>query len=501
VTGDSTRRVVTKASLIEGQARRLRQAATLLGAQYETPLSDPIDETIRSLTFLVDRIYSARVDAEVWLLCTAMGGVFPSDRDVETTMAFRDENAQDTFFDWFIAVSAIPAVWATTTALEMRFVSDRPVVDVSSCARYDRHTGIQRVERETLPLWDRDHKIELVAWTDLSGTYRSLTERERARVVDWKGASTDDTEDDASETEFIVPWNTTIVLPEVPDKRQSSRLISIARYSGNRVTAIGYDVIPLTSPELLPRATGSDFLDYLGMMKYTSAVAGISKSATEEFHGFFEAAGGDVASRIIVDTCELPASVPAVELGVAPTERDVPVVLCVGSHEPRKNHIAVLHSAERLWREGIDFELWFFGGGGWGTDFDEQAEILRKRGRKVLLRKAVSDSVLWSAYRDARFTVFPSLHEGFGLPAAESLSFGTPVITTDYGSTREIAERGGSIMVNPRSDAEIHDAMQLLLTDDETYSRLVAEATAMIPRTWDEYANELWEKLVIHESR
>ena len=101
----------------------------------------------------------------------------------------------------------------------------------------------------------------------------------------------------------------------------------------------------------------------------------------------------------------------------------------------------------------------------------------------------------------SRFTVFPSLHEGFGLPAAESLSFGTPVITTDYGSTREIAERGGSIMVNPRSDAEIHDAMQLLLTDDETYSRLVAEATAMIPRTWDEYANELWEKLVIHESR
>ena len=40
--------------------------------------------------------------------------------------------------------------------------------------------------------------------------------------------------------------------------------------------------------------------------------------------------------------------------------------------------------------------------------------------------------------------VFPSVHEGYGLPVAESLALGTPVITTEYGSTAEIAAGGGA---------------------------------------------------------
>ena len=44
------------------------------------------------------------------------------------------------------------------------------------------------------------------------------------------------------------------------------------------------------------------------------------------------------------------------------------MVLMVGSFEPRKNHLGVLHAAETLWREGLDFELTFIGGSGWGSE-------------------------------------------------------------------------------------------------------------------------------------
>ena len=47
----------------------------------------------------------------------------------------------------------------------------------------------------------------------------------------------------------------------------------------------------------------------------------------------------------------------------------------MGSHEPRKNHLAVLHAAEVLWREGLPFSLVFVGGNSWNSgDFEAQVE-------------------------------------------------------------------------------------------------------------------------------
>jgi glycosyltransferase involved in cell wall biosynthesis len=107
----------------------------------------------------------------------------------------------------------------------------------------------------------------------------------------------------------------------------------------------------------------------------------------------------------------------------------------------------------------------------------------------------VSEEELWQAYHDASFTVFPSFHEGYGLPVAESLACGTPVITTNYGSTREIAEGGGALLINPRDDDELTDAIRRALTDDALLEKLRAEAVARSPRSWDDYARDLWQAL------
>ena len=481
--------------LLAAQADRMDVATAYFGLPLAEG-ADPLDRTIASLDSLVARVYETRDNGELWLLLTTLSGAFPYDRDVETALRFRDEHDPIAFTDWVISASAISPSASGSSTLPMRIVDSVPVIDVSSCAINDRQTGIQRVERETLPLWARDHDLELVAWARRDGSYRSLGEKERRRVVAW-GTHKDVPADlvDAP-LELLVPFRTAVVLPEVPNHDQSGRLRAMARHSGNAVTAIGYDMIPMMSPELMPREMGADFLEYLGVIKYTSAVAGISQSATNEFRGFFTAVANEEPADAMVVAVELPTAVPEKELAVERGDSGEVIVLCVGSHEPRKNHGTVLHAAEKLWREGIDFELWFFGGGGWGTDFEELVTKLKRKGRKVQLRKAVSDSVLWDAYRRASFTVFPSLHEGFGLPVGESLAFGTPAITTNYGSTREIAERGGCIMVDPRSDDEVHAAMRELLTEPTILERLSTEARAIPLRSWDDYATELWKVLV-----
>ena len=107
-----------------------------------------------------------------------------------------------------------------------------------------------------------------------------------------------------------------------------------------------------------------------------------------------------------------------------------------------------------------------------------------------------SDDQLWAAYTLARCTVFPSLDEGFGLPIAESLACGTPVITSNYGSMLELAADGGALLVDPRDDHDIARAIERLVTDDRLHAALREQALGRHDRTWDQYAEEAWDYLV-----
>ena len=143
------------------------------------------------------------------------------------------------------------------------------------------------------------------------------------------------------------------------------------------------------------------------------------------------------------------------------------------------------------------FDLQLIGGPGW-TDAGLAPAVARLQdaGWPLETIGRVSDGQLWSALREAAFTVFISLHEGYGLPVAESLACGTPVITSNFGSQQEIAERGGCLTVDPRDDDAVTAAMRLLLDDPATLERLRSEAVGRQRRTWEEYATELWATLV-----
>ncbi|MCU1424309.1 MAG: hypothetical protein JWM51_600, partial [Microbacteriaceae bacterium] len=176
------------------------------------------------------------------------------------------------------------------------------------------------------------------------------------------------------------------------------------------------------------------------------------------------------------------------------TTEGMPLVLCVGSHEPRKNHLAVLAAAELLWKQGRQFSLAFVGGNAWGSEeFQWRLAALEDQGRPVRSVQKITDALLWGGYRVARCTVFPSLNEGFGLPVAESLAVGTPVVTSRYGSMREIAQGGGAILIDPRDDEDLARGLESALFDDEVNSRLRTEAARRAERTWANYADDVWD--------
>lgn len=475
-------------------AARLRAAAVAALDDPPAHVDDPARDAGRLLDALADEAQRTGDRAIAWLILTAVTGRYPS-ADAVNELRRRllgDPRAQTL---GRVLAAALDPASSNAPLTELEVVVDGVVVDVDYSARHDLNTGIQRVVRNCLPTWAAEHEVVLAAW---SGTdaFRRLDPVEEDRVLRWSGPQHEPPRRTRSRR-VLVPWRSLVVLPEVPAPWLCPTLAAVAELSGNAVSLVGYDAIPVVSADTMPPEEPERYVHYLTLVKHAAAVAAISRSAGEEFSGFVDMLGaqGLVGPRVRV--CALPSDVPDVTpLGDEHVEGP-PSVLVIGSHEPRKNHLAVLHAAELLWREGLEFSLRFVGGSSWASGpFDDRVRALRRAGRAVTVSRGVGDNELWSAYRRARFTVFPSLHEGYGLPVAESLAVGTPAITSNFGSLLDLAEGGGAMLVDPRDDAALTAAMRRLLTDDELRGVLAAEALARPKRSWADYARDAWEALV-----
>jgi glycosyltransferase involved in cell wall biosynthesis len=169
------------------------------------------------------------------------------------------------------------------------------------------------------------------------------------------------------------------------------------------------------------------------------------------------------------------------------------VVYC-SSIEIRKNHELLLYVWDRLRQELSPDRLpilVFAGGWGWGT---ETVQILSQRNWRLRnhlrVLGPVSDAQLIWLYRNARFTVFPSLAEGFGLGAAESLSFGTPVVVSDCPALLEASE-GLMPAHNPHDFPAWYREIHSLVTDDTRLEELCAGAKQYRGPAYHEFAAAL----------
>lgn len=466
------------------------------GPEGAEPEGEPAEAVAQLLDALVQALAADPRTDRVWLLLVALSGTFPLEEDVRAARRQLELASPADCQVWLLEWAYGQALAAGSGRDVLRLVRGGVVVDVDHAAKHDLQTGVQRVVRRLLPRWHRDHAVELAVWTDRDAAWREPVEDERTRVLRWTGPLLRPGAP-REENVLLVPWRSTVFLPEVPAAAHCARLAALAEHSGNRVAVLGHDCIPVVSADLLPVAEPTKFVRYLTVVKHADVVATNSASTAQEFGGFVSALPTQGLTGPQVVSCPLATEVDARRLQRATAAGPEPEILVVGSHEPRKNHLSVLHAAEVLWREGHRFRVRFVGGSGWSTTaFDRQLEVLHRAGRPVTAERSLDDERLWEAFQRARFSVFTSLHEGFGLPVVESLALGTPVIGTGYGSVAEIAADGGVVLVDPRDDDALTDAVRRLLEDDEELARLRGQALGRAARSWDAYAADLWDVAV-----
>jgi len=93
-------------------------------------------------------------------------------------------------------------------------------------------------------------------------------------------------------------------------------------------------------------------------------------------------------------------------------------------------------------------------------------------------------------YAGARFLVFPSLFEGFGLPVLEAMASGCPVACSNVASLPEVAG-DAALYFDPHDPEAIADAMDQLLTDDDLRQGLVRAGAARVRQfSWERTARE-----------
>ena len=169
-----------------------------------------------------------------------------------------------------------------------------------------------------------------------------------------------------------------------------------------------------------------------------------------------------------------------------------PYILFVGTIEPRKNVAALLDAYEAFPRaEREAFDLVIAGPPGW----NEEATIgrLRKPAAGIHYLGYVPESDLPGLTAGAVMLVYPSLYEGFGIPVAQAMAAGVPVITSSISSLPEITG-DAALHVDPRSVPALSAAMQTLLGSSDLQRQLRERGIRRAEMfRWETCALKSWE--------
>ncbi len=209
-----------------------------------------------------------------------------------------------------------------------------------------------------------------------------------------------------------------------------------------RLAYFVHDILPATLPEYFPR----DAKDRcVRRMQATARLADIIIAGSRDTAHAFQKAFGQGQRKLSIVVAPPGLSIPTIPPEPAQVSSASPYFVMVGTIEPRKNHLLLL----KLWRT-LHAELGqnaprliLIGSRGWENenviDMLERSPALTSL---VEERSRASDNEMAALVRGARALLMPSFAEGYGLPLAEALALGAPVLCSDIAVFREV---GGDV--------------------------------------------------------
>jgi glycosyltransferase involved in cell wall biosynthesis len=169
-----------------------------------------------------------------------------------------------------------------------------------------------------------------------------------------------------------------------------------------------------------------------------------------------------------------------------------PYVFHISRFSERKNPWVLLEAFRRFSRGAGTNHLLVCAGKGW----DDEAVLKRARELGIQDRLFcpgfISEAEAAEFLSGADFFVFPTLAEGFGIPNAEAMAAGCPVITTAAFAVPEIVADAAIVLEDPRDSGALAAAMERLSGDENLRRRLIRRGLERVKAfSWEEGAKKL----------
>jgi len=142
---------------------------------------------------------------------------------------------------------------------------------------------------------------------------------------------------------------------------------------------------------------------------------------------------------------------------------DFEFILYVGNIKPHKNLNRLIHAFSQIGDKSLHLVVV-----GEKENFlkkDSEFDKTLAETERVIFTGYIDDTRLRALYNLAKFFVFPSFYEGFGLPPLEAIACGTPVAVSDIPVLREVCG-DGAIYFNPFSVDDIKEKIEIFNRDD-----------------------------------
>ena len=228
------------------------------------------------------------------------------------------------------------------------------------------------------------------------------------------------------------PWDNMFIIKELRKQKLETNFTLVH---------LIYDMIPVFLPHVFGKPVPKNYTEYMfEAMSISDHLVAISESTKKDIKRFCDEENlpykpttviklGDSFSGLETDKKRLSELSP----------KDF--LLCVGTLEIRKNHILLYTAYKEGLSRGVQMpKLVIVGGKGWYTndvlyEFENDPEMKNR----VFIKNNVSDRELAWLYKNCKFTVYPSVYEGWGLPITESLAYGKMCLASGSSSMKEIA--------------------------------------------------------------
>jgi glycosyltransferase involved in cell wall biosynthesis len=163
---------------------------------------------------------------------------------------------------------------------------------------------------------------------------------------------------------------------------------------------------------------------------------------------------------------------------------DRPLVVFVGTLEPRKGIVPLIGAFDLVAERHPDPVLVLGGQSGWGLAETERALAGARHADRIVRTGYLRDDAVPALLRKASVVTYPAYEEGFGLPALEALACGAPLVTTEGTAMAELAG-GAALLVPPGDVPALAGALADALVEGRATERCARGIRVAAERTWE----------------